>query len=226
MADQVAPPAVPVLPAVFTDTAQSAALAEELLGEVVGELAFEYRFIDFGGRLSTQRPIVRAGSAEVAVCEAGRVVVAEQPTVLLPADKVGLHVVVDAANMLSWSPDLRRGMVVGLAEGVAGVLWDKLTEMLHLVEARPSVAAAEAHITQGMGPGTCQVGVLANGIEVVYDDRAIALVLLPERGARAWLEEGEEDPGWHLKLHFSFAAGLITTGACRLYAVGPGPTSS
>lgn len=226
MADQ-APPAAPALPAVFTDADQSGALASELLGEVVEQLAFESRFADFGGLVSPGQPHIVRTTHDLAVCEDGRVVIYRpQAEFGLPAEAVGIHAVVDARNMLTWSPARRQQLVTGVADGLAEVLWDKLTELLQLVQARPSVAAAEALIMATMGEGARRVGVLLNGIEVVYDERAIALSLLPERRVTAWLEEGDEQPGWHLKLHLSFAAGLITAGACRLYAVGPGPTSS
>lgn len=225
MADQQTAPPVPVLPAVFTDADESAAMARELLDEVVAELAFEHRFADFAGVVSTQRPVIRS-TADVAVCEGGGVVIRGTPTVILPVETMGIHAVVDARNMLTWSPTRRAQLVAGAAEGLAQVLWDKLTEMLQLARARPAVEAAEALIVEAMGEGPRRVGVLANGIEVVYDERALALALLPKSEVKAWLEEGEEEPGWHMKLRLSFAAGLVTTGACRLYAVGPGPISS
>lgn len=227
MADQAAPPAAPALPAVFTDADQSGALASTLLDEVVEELAFERRFVDFGGIVSPGQPHIVHTTRELAVCEGGGVVIYRPHAEFrLPAEAVGIHAVVDARNMLTWSPARRQQLVTGAAEGLAGVLWDKLTELLQLVEARPSSAAAEALIMAAMGEGARRVGVLLNGIEVLYDERAIALSLLPEHTVTAWLEEGADEPGWHLKLHLSFAAGLITAGACRLYAVGPGPTSS
>lgn len=226
MSDTPSPP----IPAPFDDVETAEAVAKELFDGLVRDLDFTTRFTAFGARVleGDQRPVLTTPGGRAAFLEAGTTSLAlpEKPCdLILPANPIGFHASLGLEAMHLWDADMQARMIAAFVATLAADIADRVESLFRMAGAKADLASAEALVHAVMGDGPTELVALASGTEAVLDRRAMVLALLPTGNWKQWMTEGEHGPVWHVDLVREMSAGLVLGGACRLYAVGPGPVT-